>query len=190
MTPRRRYMFLCVCQLALAPLLGLYPQAYTASQLRSLRRAPGRLDHRPVQIVVDDAHCFFLRQSVHILYTLVVSTVEVAAPDVDEPAHHEPRRSSRQLRSTRRARRAPLPRYGAACLLPPPACTAGARFRRREPLLARATADVHRGARVTRAERQLVVHTFGRGHPRQMPRMRPRWPRRKPPRGTHQGGAR
>ena len=44
-------MFLCFCQLALEPLLGPYPQAYTASQLRSLRRAPGRLDHRPVQIV-------------------------------------------------------------------------------------------------------------------------------------------
>jgi len=44
-------MFLCFCQLALAPLLGPYPQAYTASQLRSLRRAPGRLDHRPVHIV-------------------------------------------------------------------------------------------------------------------------------------------
>ena len=43
-------MFLCFCQLALAPLLGPYPQAYTASQLRSLRRAPGRLDHRPVHI--------------------------------------------------------------------------------------------------------------------------------------------
>ena len=38
-------------QLALAPLLGPYPQAYTASQLRSLRRAPVRLDHRPVHIV-------------------------------------------------------------------------------------------------------------------------------------------
>ena len=43
--------FLCFCQLALAPLLGPYPQAYTASQLRSLRRSPGRLDHRPVHIV-------------------------------------------------------------------------------------------------------------------------------------------
>ena len=51
MTSRRRHMFLCFCQLALAPLLGPYPQAYTASQLRSLRRAPGRLDHRPVHIV-------------------------------------------------------------------------------------------------------------------------------------------
>jgi len=40
-----------VQQLTLAPLLGPYPQAYTASQLRSLRRAPGRLDHRPVHIV-------------------------------------------------------------------------------------------------------------------------------------------
>ena len=32
-----------VQQLALAPLLGPYPQAYTASQLRSLRRAPADL---------------------------------------------------------------------------------------------------------------------------------------------------
>ena len=51
MVSRRRHMFLCFCQLALAPLLGPYPQAHTASQLRSLRRAPGRLDHRPVHIV-------------------------------------------------------------------------------------------------------------------------------------------
>ena len=48
-----RHMFLCFCQLALAPLLGPYPQAYKASQLRSLRRAPGRLDHRPVHIMTD-----------------------------------------------------------------------------------------------------------------------------------------
>ena len=47
----RRHMFLCFCQLALEPLLGPYPQAYTAPQLRNLRRAPGRLDHRPVHIV-------------------------------------------------------------------------------------------------------------------------------------------
>ena len=32
------------------PLVGPYPQAYTASQLRSLRRAPGRIDHRPVPL--------------------------------------------------------------------------------------------------------------------------------------------
>ena len=54
MTPWRRHMFLCFCQLALAPLLGPYPRAYTASQLRSLRRAPGRLDHRPVHIVLEE----------------------------------------------------------------------------------------------------------------------------------------
>ena len=35
----------------LNPFLGPYPQAYKASQLPSLRRAPGRLDHRPVHIV-------------------------------------------------------------------------------------------------------------------------------------------
>ena len=52
----RRHMFLCVLpavqQLALAPFLGPYPQAYTASQLRSLRRAPADLiTDRPDHIV-------------------------------------------------------------------------------------------------------------------------------------------
>ena len=45
---------ICFCVSAswrLHPLLGPYLQAYTASQLRSLQRAPGRLDHRPVHIV-------------------------------------------------------------------------------------------------------------------------------------------
>ena len=46
------FMFLpAVQQLALLPSLGPYPRAYTAPQVRSLRRAPGRLDHRPVHIV-------------------------------------------------------------------------------------------------------------------------------------------
>ena len=40
-------MFLCFCQLCnswhLHPLLGPYPKAYIASQLRSLRRAPADL---------------------------------------------------------------------------------------------------------------------------------------------------
>ena len=49
--PWRRHMLLCFCQLFNSwrshPLLGPYPKAYTAPQLRSLRRAPGRLDHRP-----------------------------------------------------------------------------------------------------------------------------------------------
>ena len=35
----------------LRPLLGPYPKAYTAPLFRSVRRAPGRLDHRPVHIV-------------------------------------------------------------------------------------------------------------------------------------------
>jgi hypothetical protein len=56
-TPWRRHMFLCFCQLALAPLLGPYPQAYTASKLRSPRRSPGRLDHRPVHIVAPPQPC-------------------------------------------------------------------------------------------------------------------------------------
>ena len=53
-TPWRCHMFLCFCELwnswRLHPCLAPYPQAHRASQLRSLRRAPGRLDHRPVQI--------------------------------------------------------------------------------------------------------------------------------------------
>ena len=95
-TSWRRHMFLCFCQLCNSwrshLLLRTYPQAYTGSQLRSLRRAPGRLDHRPVHIVRFYFHVLVVVISciITIIMLLCVGGGCTSLPPVQPPGRPAP----------------------------------------------------------------------------------------------------
>ena len=88
-----------VQQLVLLPLSGPpQPQAYTASQFRSLRRAPGRLDHRPVHIVIVSSWVVSGRRAAK-GSTPHLDTHEVASKEVWKPRSTAARRSEDQAKA-------------------------------------------------------------------------------------------